>query len=96
MRRDCRFCADLRYRWEYWTLTLNDNQDLLGKSMLTLNCHAENVTDMTVAEWTALHEHIRQVRAATEAVLKPDHSNFAASADFLDSLRQELKSRLSS
>jgi len=49
----CRLCHKARWQiWEhpYWSLYLNDNQNLLGKLMLALNRHCESVLELTPGE----------------------------------------------
>jgi diadenosine tetraphosphate (Ap4A) HIT family hydrolase len=46
----CNRCHGLRHvveRGEHWTLALNRNQNLPGKSVLVLNRHCERVPDLT-------------------------------------------------
>ena len=49
----CGVCEGLHHaveRGEYWTLALNRNQNLLGKSMIVLNRHRESVPELDTEE----------------------------------------------
>lgn len=57
----CGLCDGPRYvveRSELWTLALNRNQNLLGKSILALNRHCEHVCGLTAEEWACLHPYV--------------------------------------
>ena len=60
-----------------WTIAVNMNQNLLGKTMVILNRRCQSVTELTVAEWTDLHTQLRRVRVALDSLLEPDQYNCA-------------------
>lgn len=60
-----------------WTIAVNRNQDLLGKTMLVLDRPCTAVVDVSPAEWAALHDEIRRVVEALGALFSPDRVNFA-------------------
>ena len=64
-------------RGALWTLTINRNQNLPGKSVLVLDRHCERVSDLTAEEWADLHPCIARVTAALDDLFAPDAYNFA-------------------
>ena len=64
-------------RRELWTLAINRNQNLLGKSVLVLNRHCERVLDLTAEEWANLHPYVARVTAALDSLYAPDSYNLA-------------------
>lgn len=60
-----------------WTLAVNTNQDLLGKTMVVLNRPCEAVVDLSGQEWVALHQELRRVVAAMTSLFAPDQFNFS-------------------
>jgi diadenosine tetraphosphate (Ap4A) HIT family hydrolase len=76
----CNLCHGLRHiveRGEHWTLALNGNQNLPGKSVLVLNRHREGVSDLTAEEWASLHPYTGRVTSALDGLFAPDLYNFA-------------------
>jgi len=76
----CGACEGLHHvveRGEIWTLAINRNQNLLGKSMLVLNHHREHVSELTPEEWAALHPYVTRVTAALDGLFAPDRYNLA-------------------
>ena len=47
-----------------WTLAVNRNQDLLGKTMLVLRRPCTAVIEVEPDEWSALHAQVRRVVSA--------------------------------
>lgn len=77
---NCNLCEGLRHvveRGALWTLALNRNQNLLGKSVLVLNRHRERVPDLTAEEWADLHPYAARATAALDGLFAPDAYNFA-------------------
>ena len=64
-------------RRELWTLAINRNQNLLGKSVLVLNRHCERVLELTAEEWADLHPYVARVTAALDSLYAPDSYNLA-------------------
>jgi diadenosine tetraphosphate (Ap4A) HIT family hydrolase len=60
-----------------WRVVVNHNQDKLGKVMLSLGRHEEDVSNLTEAEVSALWAVMRRVKAALDACFQPDHYNYA-------------------
>ena len=62
---------------DLWTLALNRNQDLLGKTMLVLRRDCTAVIDIEPAEWAALRAELRRLVPAIQTLFAPDQFNFA-------------------
>ena len=58
-----------------WTIALNSNQNLLGKTMLALHRQCGSVADLTGEEWTDAHRQIRRICNAVDALFAPDLYN---------------------
>ena len=81
----CNLCENLRHvveRGELWTLALNRNQDLPGKSILVLNRHCERVSDVATEEWASLHPYAKRVTSALDTLFAPDLYNLAFLLNF--------------
>jgi diadenosine tetraphosphate (Ap4A) HIT family hydrolase len=61
----------------HWQVWLNLNQNLLGKLMIVLRWHEEQVVALTADEWNALHKQVRLITARLRAAFEPDHFNYA-------------------
>lgn len=68
--------APLIAEGDHWKVILNRNQNLLGKLMLVLRRHIEQVSDLTPEEWTELHLQLRRATQVLRAVFNPDHFNY--------------------
>ena len=64
-------------RGALWTLAINRNQNLPGKSVLVLDRHCERVSDLTPEEWADLYPYVARVTAALDDLFAPDAYNFA-------------------
>jgi diadenosine tetraphosphate (Ap4A) HIT family hydrolase len=60
-----------------WTLAVNRNQNLIGKTMLVANRHVESVTALHQEEWLDLHHQISRVTAALDQLFQPEQYNHA-------------------
>jgi diadenosine tetraphosphate (Ap4A) HIT family hydrolase len=60
-----------------WTIAVNRNQDLLGKTMVVLRRPCTAVVDLTPEEWASLHKEIQRVVAALSEMFYPDQFNLA-------------------
>jgi diadenosine tetraphosphate (Ap4A) HIT family hydrolase len=60
-----------------WTIAVNINQNLLGKTVVVLNRPCQSVTDLTLAEWTDLYTQIKRIRVALDLLFEPDLCNYA-------------------
>ena len=54
-----------------WTVALNRNQNLLGKTMLILNRPSESVAEVEPDEWIDLGRQIRRLRVALDSLFAP-------------------------
>jgi diadenosine tetraphosphate (Ap4A) HIT family hydrolase len=59
-----------------WTLAVNRNQDLLGKTMLVLRRHCDAVIDIAPDEWALLRVELRRIVPALDRLFHPDQFNF--------------------
>ena len=60
-----------------WTLAVNRNQDLLGKTMLVLHRSCNAVIDVEADEWSSLRHELRRLVPALTSLFQPDQFNFA-------------------
>ncbi len=60
-----------------WTVAVNLNQDLLGKTMLVLGRPATAVTDLSSGEWAQLHVELKDLVPALGRLFSPDQVNLA-------------------
>jgi diadenosine tetraphosphate (Ap4A) HIT family hydrolase len=57
-------------------LILNTNQRFLGACFWVLRRHLESITELTLAEWTALQPQIIRATRALALRFSPDHFNY--------------------
>ena len=62
---------------DVWTIAVNRNQNLLGKTMLVLQRPCAAVTELSTDEWVELHRQLRRVCAAIDELFAPDLYNLA-------------------
>ncbi len=62
---------------EQWQVWLNYNQNLLGKLLIVLKRHEEQVAKLSAAEWLGLHTQVQQTTERLRRVFAPDHFNYA-------------------
>ena len=60
-----------------WTLAVNRNQNLLGKTMLVANRGVDSVGALRPDEWADLHDQVTRVTTALDDLFRPDHYNYA-------------------
>jgi diadenosine tetraphosphate (Ap4A) HIT family hydrolase len=60
-----------------WTVAVNLNQDLLGKTMLVLRRPATAVIDLSPSEWAQLHIELNDLVPALGRLFSPDQVNLA-------------------
>jgi diadenosine tetraphosphate (Ap4A) HIT family hydrolase len=82
MDQDCflceaRFETPVLRRSPLWVTFINRNQDVLGKTIVALRRHEENVAALTLQEWTELRDEIRWVTKRVQQAFAPDHFNYA-------------------
>jgi diadenosine tetraphosphate (Ap4A) HIT family hydrolase len=70
--------------WEsaFWSVALNRNQNLLGKTIIVLRRRLERVADVTVEEWLDLQVQLIEVTRRLDAAFAPDHYNYAFLQNF--------------
>lgn len=77
----CRLCASnlgpVVAESAYWRLVLNRNQNLLGKCFLVLRRHLESVPQLTLAEWSDLHQQLARTTQTLTLAFRPAHFNYA-------------------
>ena len=61
---------------ERWVAVLDRNQCYLGKSFITLRQHKETLSELDEADWTELHQVIRQIEQAVKAAFGADVCNW--------------------
>jgi diadenosine tetraphosphate (Ap4A) HIT family hydrolase len=62
---------------EFWRIALNRNQNLLGKTILVLRRHIEDVTLLSVEEWMDLRGEVRWTTERLRKAFSPDHFNYS-------------------
>jgi diadenosine tetraphosphate (Ap4A) HIT family hydrolase len=60
-----------------WTIAVNRNQNLLGKTMLVLNRPCTSIVEVTSEEWMVLHDLLQVLVHTLTALFTADHFNFA-------------------
>jgi diadenosine tetraphosphate (Ap4A) HIT family hydrolase len=60
-----------------WTLAVNRNQDLLGKTMLVLQRSCDKVIELELDEWSRLRLELQRLVPALTRLFQPDQFNFA-------------------
>ena len=61
---------------ERWVAVLDKNQCYLGKSFITLRQHKETLSELDEADWTELHQVIRQIEQSVKAAFGADVCNW--------------------
>ena len=61
----------------HWQVRLNLNQNLLGKLIIVLKRHEEQVAQLSVGEWTELHDQLGRMTRWLQLAFQPDHFNYA-------------------
>ena len=61
----------------HWQIRLNYNQNLLGKLLIVLKHHEEQVANLSGQEWQELHVHIQRTTERLRRAFAPDHFNYA-------------------
>jgi diadenosine tetraphosphate (Ap4A) HIT family hydrolase len=62
---------------DLWRTALNRNQNLLGKLIIVLRRHLEDVAGLTGDEWVDLHDGVAWTTAHLRRAFSPDHFNYA-------------------
>jgi diadenosine tetraphosphate (Ap4A) HIT family hydrolase len=61
----------------FWRVALNRNQSQLGKSIIVLRRHAEDVVLLSPEEWSELQAEIEWVTERLRDAFSPDHFNYS-------------------
>lgn len=61
---------------ERWVAVLDKNQCYLGKSFITLRQHKETLSELDEADWTELHQVIRQIEQSVKEAFGADVCNW--------------------
>jgi len=69
--------ATIIHEGPLWTIAVNRNQNLLGKTMLVLNRPCTSVVEVTSEEWMVLHDRLRVLVPTLTALFRPDQFNLA-------------------
>ncbi len=62
---------------EHWTLAVNRNQDLLGKTMVVLRRPCVEVVGIDRLEWSSLMNELQRLVPTLTTLFAPDQFNFA-------------------
>jgi diadenosine tetraphosphate (Ap4A) HIT family hydrolase len=62
---------------EFWRVALNRNQSQLGKVIIVLRRHLEEVALLSADEWTDLHAELRWTTEHLRTAFSPDHFNYS-------------------
>src|SRR5260370_23999210 len=60
--------------WQVW---LKENQNLLGKLVIVLKRHEEQVARLSAAEWVEFHTQVQRTTERLRRAFAPDHFNYA-------------------
>jgi diadenosine tetraphosphate (Ap4A) HIT family hydrolase len=82
MRSDCLLCrgrleTPVIRESQHWVTFINRNQNLLGKTIIALRRHEEDVAALTLEEWTELRPEIRWITTRLQQAFAPDHFNYS-------------------
>jgi diadenosine tetraphosphate (Ap4A) HIT family hydrolase len=62
---------------QFWRVLVNHNQNKLGKCLICLKRHEEDICNLSEDEVRDLWEVIRLLKAALVSCFRPDHFNYA-------------------
>ena len=69
--------ADEVYSSNHWRIVVNINQNKLGKVMVCLNRHDEDICDLSEEEVRDLWGLIRWLKSALTSCFQPNHFNYS-------------------
>jgi len=69
--------ADEAHSFEHWRVVVNHNQNKLGKCMICLKRHDEDICNLSEDEIRELWSIIRNLKAVLISCFQPDHFNYA-------------------
>jgi diadenosine tetraphosphate (Ap4A) HIT family hydrolase len=61
----------------FWRIALNRNQNQLGKTIIVLRRHLEEVALLSPDEWSELHAEVRWTTERLRDAYAPDHFNYS-------------------
>jgi diadenosine tetraphosphate (Ap4A) HIT family hydrolase len=61
----------------FWRVALNRNQNQLGKTIIVLRRHLEDVALLSPDEWSELHAEVRWTTERLRDAYAPDHFNYS-------------------
>lgn len=64
-------------RSRFWRVALNRNQNQLGKTIIVLGRHLEEVALLSVDEWSELHTEVCWTTEHLRSAFTPDHFNYS-------------------
>ena len=64
--------------YTYWTLMLHPNQRFLGRCLIALNRHEEDLLETTAEEKEELFMIMEQTRTALSKLFRPDRYNYSS------------------
>ncbi len=77
----CVLCQPLEkheiFATDLWRVIVNLNQNKLGKVMVCLMRHAEDICELTDAELLELWDVIRRTKSILDSLFQPDHYNYS-------------------
>jgi len=77
----CALCqlseADQIYSTDHWRVVVNHNQNKLGKCMVCLRRHDQDICNLSETEVCDLWTTIRELKVALVRCFEPDHFNYA-------------------
>ncbi len=78
---NCLLCQPLTddqvYSGQHWRAVVNHNQNKLGKCMIVLKHHDEDICNLSDDELRDLWAIIRKLKGALTSCFQPDHFNYA-------------------
>lgn len=78
---NCALCKPLEHyeicSFQYWRVVANYNQNKLGKCMVCLKRHDEDICNLSEDEIKELWDIIRKLKAALAACFRLEHFNYA-------------------
>ena len=69
--------ADVVYSTDYWRVVTNHNQNKLGKCMVCLRRHDEDICNLSDEEVHDLWAVIKKLKSGLVSCFQPDHFNYA-------------------
>lgn len=86
---ECIFCKSseledaLIKEYSYWKIYLHKNQAYLGRCMIALNRHLEDIFDINQQEFNQLFEIIKNLKSVTKELFNVDLFNYASFGNYV-------------